>query len=240
MRISGRKRKKKKKCRHYQTPINCLPSGTLYNWAPGLGSAPDVPHTDQVLSARKTEGSGVGVTKEPPVSVKGQDHLGGQAVAAAAAVAGGAASSNGSKRFANLCFTVRLVGQQVVWETLLIGDALYIEIPSDILPDGSKESFVMLLEYAEEVLRCSKVIVCFKKNRNDRAYLIRTFMFLGFSLVPPNGNGKMATTSTSPSELIYLAYDIQSEDDSDGDDSSSEGDNEEDDASEEECDESDG
>lgn len=107
---------------------DCLPSGTLYNWVQGLGSAPDVPHTDNVLSARKTEGSGVGVTKEPPVSVKGLD-LG--AVGHGGGVQG--------KRVSNLCFTIRLIGQQVVWETLLVGDTLYIEIPNDILPEGSKE-----------------------------------------------------------------------------------------------------
>lgn len=201
LRISGRKRKKKKKCRHYQTPINCLPSGTLYNWVQGLGSAPDVPHTDNVLSARKTEGSGVGVTKEPPVSVKGLD-LG--AVGHGGGVQG--------KRVSNLCFTIRLIGQQVVWETLLVGDTLYIEIPNDILPEGSKESFVMLLEYAEEVLHCSHVIVCFKKNRDDRAFLIRTFMFLGFALVPPGGR-QFGTSS----DLMYLAYAIQPESDSDSD-----------------------
>lgn len=201
LRISGRKRKKKKKCRHYQTPINCQPSGTLYNWVQGLGSAPDVPHTDNVLSARKTEGSGVGVIKEPPVSVKGLD-LG--AVGHGGGVQG--------KPFSNLCFTIRLIGQQVTWETLLVGDTLYIEIPSDILPEGSKESFVMLLEYAEEVLRCSHVIVCFKKNRDDRAFLIRTFMFLGFALVPPGGR-QFGTSS----DLMYLAYAIQPESDSDSD-----------------------
>lgn len=201
MRISGRKRKKKKKCRHYQTPINCLPRGIVYNWVQGLGSAPDVPHTDNVLSARKTEGSGVGVTKEPPVSVKGLD-LG--------ADHGSNSGGDKSKHIYNLCFTVRLIGQQVTWETLLVGDALYIEIPSDILPEGSKESFVTLLEYAEEVLRCSHVIVCFKKNRADRAFLIRTFMFLGFALVPPGGH-RLAVSS----DLLYLAYNIQSDSDSD-------------------------
>jgi len=28
--------------------------------------------------------------------------------------------------------------------------------------------FVSLLEYAEEVLKCTHIIVCFKKDRNDR------------------------------------------------------------------------
>jgi hypothetical protein len=32
----------------------------------------------------------------------------------------------------------------------------------------SLDRFVSLLEYAEEVLKCTHIIVCFKKDRNDR------------------------------------------------------------------------
>jgi len=106
----------------------------------------------------------------------------------------------------------------VKWDTLLIGKTLFIEIPSDILPEGSKESFVSLLEYAEESLGCSKVIVCFKKNRDDRESLIRTFMFLGFVLVAPG----MLQLGVS-GDLMYLAYSI------DPDESSSESDESSDD-----------
>jgi len=181
----------------------------VYNSVQGLGSAPDVPHADNV-SVRKTEGNGVGFIKEPPVSVKGLEigsRSGSPLVAAAA--------SNGVTHF---CFTVTLVGQEVKWDTLLIGKTLFIEIPSDILPEGSKESFVSLLEYAEESLGCSKVIVCFKKNRDDRESLIRTFMFLGFVLVAPG----MLQLGVS-GDLMYLAYSI------DPDESSSESDESSDD-----------
>jgi len=198
-------------------PINCQPSGITYTWAQGLGSAPDVPHAVNA-SARKTEGSGVGVTKEPPVSARaletvsdgGRVHGFGGATGLPAVCAAGDAVSN-------LCFRIRLVGQEVTWETLLIGRTLFIEIPSDILPEGSKESFVTLLEYAEEVLSCTHVIVCFKKNRGDRASLVRTFMFLGFVPVAP-GSHRLAVSS----DLMYLAYTIRSDDSSsDSDDSDS-------------------
>jgi hypothetical protein len=111
----------------------------------------------------------------------------------------------------------------VHWDTLLIGKTLFVEIPADILPEGSRESFVSLLEHAEDVLGCSKVIICFKKNRADQASLIRTFMFLGFSLVAP-GTHQLAVSR----DLVYLAYSIDpldassssssSEDDSDDSD----------------------
>ena len=72
------------------------------------------------------------------------------------------------------------------WETVLKDHILYITVPNGTLPEGSKEGFISLLEYAEENLKCTHVIVCFKKNRSDRASLIRTFMFLGFQMLSPN------------------------------------------------------
>jgi hypothetical protein len=193
-------------------PINCQPRDTIYTWVQGLGSAPDVPHAVNA-SARKTEGSGVGVTKEPPVSVRApetsvgrQRVVGGGTVGSTAAttVSGHGTIVAGSDNVSSLCFSIRLIGQEVIWETLLIGRTLFIEIPADILPEGSKESFVTVLEYAEEVLCCSHVIVCFKKNRVDRASLIRTFMFLGFVLVAP-GSHQLAVSG----DLMYLAYTIE-------------------------------
>jgi len=181
---------------------------SVYPLVQGLGSAPDVPHAVDV-SGRKTEGNGVGILKEPTVSVKGSVIVVGSS--GGAVQRRGVAADNGVTR---LCF--RLGGQDVHWDTLLIGKTLFVEIPSDILPEGSRESFVALLEHAEDVLGCSKVIVCFKKHRVDQASLIRTFMFLGFVLVAP-GTHQLAVSG----DLMYLAYSIDplesssSEDDSD-------------------------
>ena len=113
---------------------------STYNWVQGLGSAPDVPHAVDA-SSRKTEGNGVGVTKEPPVSVRvaetGRGWMhgvgGGSSVAYGGAGGGDAAFS--------LCFNIRVIGQEVTWETLLVGTTLFIEIPSDVLPVGSKERY---------------------------------------------------------------------------------------------------
>jgi len=179
---------------------------TPYVWVPGLGGAPDVPHAVNV-SDLKTEGNGVGVLKEPPVKVRDEECQGTNLnvpTLASAQVA------------SNLSFQVVLTDcMMVTWETLLLDGRLIVEIPNGILPEGSKESFVTLLEYAEEVLKCRHVIVCFKKERADRASLIRTFMFLGFVVVAP-GSGLVPTQG----DLFFMAYTIDDDDgDSDSEDS---------------------
>lgn len=85
-----------------------------------------------------------------------------------------------------LTFALRLTeSTSVEWETVVWRNCLYIRVPSCLLPEGSKEGFVSLLEYAEETLRLRNVIVCLRKDRSDRAMLVRTFMFLGFTILPP-------------------------------------------------------
>jgi len=212
----GRKRKKKRKCHRYQRiAANCRRNkSSVYPFAQGLDSAPDVPHAAD-SSGRKTEGSGVGFLKEPPVSVKGTTEIS-VGVGNSAAVKScrqGVVADNGVSK---LRFCVHFDGQEMYWDTLMIGKTLFVEMPSNVLPDGSRESFVSLLEYAEDVLSCSKVIICFKKNRADQASLIRTFKFLGFVLLAP-GTHQLAVSG----DLMYLAYSIDpieassSEDDSD-------------------------
>ncbi|KAB7500875.1 Ornithine decarboxylase antizyme 1 [Armadillidium nasatum] len=160
--------------------------------AVGLGGGFDAPHAANV-SISSTEGSGVGSLIEPPVAgscfsdpVSESDVL--------------EAIESGSVR---LSLEFHLAEQTtVVWETVVLGRNLYLYLGGS-LPKGSKEAFVSLLEYAEEALGCSNVIVCFKKDRADRALLIRTFMFLGFQPIPPGhplvpGNG----------DLFYMMYEI--------------------------------
>jgi len=108
----------------------------------------------------------------------------------------------------NLCFKVALVDNlQVTWETILANGNLYVEVPNGILPEGSKESLVTLLEYAEEQLHCNFVILCFQKNRNDQASLIRTFMFMGFALARP-GDPLVPCVP----DLMYMVYKIEPDD----------------------------
>lgn len=85
-----------------------------------------------------------------------------------------------------LSFQFHLSEHTVVkWGTVLWQNKLYVQLPDGLMPDGSKEAFVTLLEFAEEDLKCNNVIVCFSKSRSDRAMLIRTFMFFGFVCLAP-------------------------------------------------------
>ncbi|XP_051536963.1 LOW QUALITY PROTEIN: ornithine decarboxylase antizyme 1b [Myxocyprinus asiaticus] len=94
--------------------------------------------------------------------------------------------------------TVSLVIQ---WEAVLRGEGLFVEIPSDPFPEGSKESFISLLEFAEEHLMVVSVFVCFYKNRDDRVKLVRTFSFLGFEMVKPGH----ALVPARP-DVLFMAY----------------------------------
>jgi len=42
--------------------------------------------------------------------------------------------------------------KEVEWKTLLVNGTLYVDIPTSVLSDGSRDSFVSLLEFAEDKL----------------------------------------------------------------------------------------
>lgn len=104
-----------------------------------------------------------------------------------------------------ITFRYSLTPQNLLkWDTVLQNNNLYIEVPDGSLPDASKDAFVALLEYAEEVLQCNHAVVCFLKDRVDRASLIRTFMFLGFYVAPPTSE----VVLNSHEDYIYMVYKI--------------------------------
>lgn len=106
-----------------------------------------------------------------------------------------------------LTFVLHLAqNTEVCWETVLWQQRLYMQVPTCLLPEGSKEGFVSVLEYAEEVLKCTHIIVCLKKDRADRALLVRTFMFLGFQVLAPNH--PMVPASVDSTNL-YMLYAIE-------------------------------
>ncbi|XP_050960844.1 LOW QUALITY PROTEIN: ornithine decarboxylase antizyme 1b [Labeo rohita] len=93
------------------------------------------------------------------------------------------------------------VSRVIKWEAVLRGPGLFVEIPCESFPEGSKESFISLLEFAEEHLKVVSVFVCFYKNRDDRVKLVRTFSFLGFEMVKPGH----ALVPARP-DVLFMAY----------------------------------
>ncbi|KAJ7986868.1 hypothetical protein DPEC_G00332870 [Dallia pectoralis] len=118
---------------------------------------------------------------------------------------------NGRPRI--LHFQSRPTASKVIhWDAVLSSNALYVEIPADPLPEGCKESFAALLEYAEENLKVVSVFVCFYKNRDERARLVRTFSFLGFEIVKPGH----ALVPPRP-DVFFMAYNFDGDSSSDED-----------------------
>ncbi|CAH0551978.1 unnamed protein product [Brassicogethes aeneus] len=46
-----------------------------------------------------------------------------------------------------------------LWDAVLRDHTLYVALPQHVLPDGSRDDFVALLEAAEEKLECQHVVV---------------------------------------------------------------------------------
>lgn len=92
----------------------------------------------------------------------------------------------------------------IEWETVIWQQRLYALVPLDFMREGSKEGFVALLEYAEEVLKLSHVVIIMDKHREDRARLVKMFMFLGFA--PMNPMHPMIPKSQFNEANIFLLY----------------------------------
>ncbi|CAK8692673.1 ornithine decarboxylase antizyme 1-like [Clavelina lepadiformis] len=97
----------------------------------------------------------------------------------------------------------------IQWDTVHVNDRLYVHVPSYI----NRDSFVALLDYAEEELGLSTVIVCFNRGSQGFRELAKSFRFMGFDHVLPDHpsvsftNGTEEATSV-PKGFHFMVYDL--------------------------------
>jgi len=146
---------------------------------PDRSTAPDVPHAANslyTLIEKLTVGSGVGFNKEPPVILRDVNiaDLTHNELATAGEVGLEFVFDVGDDEF------------DVRWQASMYpDDRMLVHVPMTALPEGSKESFIRMLEFAEEDLHCREIYAQIEKSRPDRAQLIRAFTYFGFVVLPP-------------------------------------------------------
>ncbi|CRK89599.1 CLUMA_CG003287, isoform A [Clunio marinus] len=97
------------------------------------------------------------------------------------------------------------------WDSVLDhgNNILYVVLPKTLTHEASKQSFLSLLEFAEEKLECDGVVLCIRKDRPDRANLVKTFMFLGFSPLHPKSPLAPPQQQGHNDEHLFLIYNIE-------------------------------
>lgn len=97
------------------------------------------------------------------------------------------------------------------WDSVLDheNNILYVALPKQMTHEASKQSFLSLLEFAEEKLDCDGVVLCIRKDRPDRQNLTRTFLFLGFSPLNPKSPLAPPQMEGRNDEHLFLIYNIE-------------------------------
>lgn len=161
-------------------PCPPWPPTSAFRWVRGLSGVPDVPHA---LDQRSLADQYSGVQCVGNLSVHPK-----QAFRANEPVL--------------ITFSLRDTADG--WEAVVLNKKLFLRIPKEGLPEGSKEAMTELLEFAEESLKVTDVVISFEKERSDRMQVIRTLMYLGFeSLAPEN---PVVPTEMADSSLYSMAY----------------------------------
>nr|XP_026691049.1 ornithine decarboxylase antizyme [Ciona intestinalis] len=93
----------------------------------------------------------------------------------------------------------------VCWDTVAIGERLYVHVPINV----NRDSFVALLDYAEEELEVSQVVVCIDANSQDLPNMVKAFRFMGFEHIHPDDPSmKVLKQSSDLQGFRYLGYDL--------------------------------
>ncbi|XP_003744030.2 ornithine decarboxylase antizyme 1, partial [Galendromus occidentalis] len=166
---------------------------TAFRWVRGLCGAPDAPHA--------------------PIKRSANDQSGGQCVGSAKSahpivVSGSQSALNLEKENSAgpLWITFRVRNSAHVLEAMLLDRKLVLPLPEEGLPEGSKEAVTELLEFAEEQLKATEVIVSLAKDRQDRMVIIRTLMYLGFEALAPDS--PLLPPETVDPNHYFMCYSI--------------------------------
>lgn len=208
------------------------PSVSRSAWAPGLCGGPDVPAHGSAPPGGVSSGASSPATPSTPAhDDNNRDLLSALLWASASSLSSSSESLSGDsvqthpalhleqreaviskilerkdKQPVKVEFKIFLTENTVTrWEAVVKGGTIYLRLPG-VLQSGSKESFILLLDFAEERLGCTNCIICILKNRSDRATLLRTFMFMGFQLLPPTS--PLMQEINNP-EYVFLHYNMQ-------------------------------
>ncbi|KAH8416071.1 hypothetical protein KR222_007679, partial [Zaprionus bogoriensis] len=100
--------------------------------------------------------------------------------------------------------------QSTNWMTILnpINNILYVAFPTDLPPAGSKQTFVSLLEFAEDKLEVDGIVLVMRKDQPDCARLIETFLFMGFEPLSRKAP-KAPPAAINDNENYYFLYNIE-------------------------------
>lgn len=98
------------------------------------------------------------------------------------------------------------------WESVLNpeNNILYVAMPEKMAPEGSKQTLLSLLEFAEDKLEVDAVVMCIRKNRTDRARLLESFLLMGFEPLSRKAT-EAPPAAEKDIENFFLIYHIDEE-----------------------------
>ncbi|XP_002138131.2 LOW QUALITY PROTEIN: ornithine decarboxylase antizyme [Drosophila persimilis] len=100
--------------------------------------------------------------------------------------------------------------QYTNWMSILnpVNNMLYVAFPKDLPPAGSKETFLSLLEFAEDKLEVDGIVMAMRKDHPERTRLIEAFLFMGFE--PMSRKAPQAPPSAiNDKDNYYFLYTIE-------------------------------
>lgn len=95
----------------------------------------------------------------------------------------------------------------VKWDTIIFNRQMFVLVPTTLSQNGSRESFVALLEIAEEELDCESVVCCIQNKSSEKSTQIRTFMYMGFQPIP-SASPLLPALGPKSTKYIFLGNEL--------------------------------